>query len=285
MAPQNAHTASGSDDRPQLELSGPILATALETMINSCEANGGIERYVSALKLKSSIFQQSFEKKTASTINADDFTRLTSLMPTVRRRIGIWLEDEKYPELVKAVDCLFGEDPVDVRLAQLCSYFPEDKRHRWVRDLGAEILHNVEPEKYPLMNRWIWDHKANTGVIREIWHGTNVDHMTLPVADGFETYLVLREELSQYLTANGIYQDVLSYVDLLCAHIYSEYIAAQGGSYLKADFSAAEDPTKHMRRLLGLDGVRAKTNRKLPASIEGNAELVEQANLLTGDTQ
>ncbi len=46
-------------------------------------------------------------------------------------------------------------------------------------------------------------------------------------------------------------------VDLVCAQVYAEYICEQGGSYLRADFSAPEDPMQHTRRLLGLDGVRA----------------------------
>jgi hypothetical protein len=75
---------------------------------------------------------------------------------------------------------------------------------------------------------------------------------------------MLREELSQFLAANGVYQNVLQYVDLMCAQVYAEYVSAQGGSYLRADFSNPEDPTVHVRRLLGLDGVRAKGDRSAP---------------------
>ena len=57
--------------------------------------------------------------------------------------------------------------------------FPEDRDHRFMRDFAAELLHNVYPEHYPLMQRWVWDAKQNTGVLREIWHdaaaGDNVD--------------------------------------------------------------------------------------------------------------
>ena len=37
-------------------------------------------------------------------------------------------------------------------------------------------------------------------MLREIWHGENVDHITIPVGDGYGTYLMLREELSQFLS-------------------------------------------------------------------------------------
>ncbi len=49
---------------------------------------------------------------------------------------------------------------------------------------------------------------------------------------------MLREELSQFLSDNGIFRDMLWYVDLLQAQIYGDYINAQGGAYLKTDFSA-----------------------------------------------
>ena len=61
------------------------------------------------------------------------------------------------------------------------------RRHRFVRDFATEILHNVYPEHYPMMNRWVWDAKANTGVLREIWHGENVDHILIDIPDSHET--------------------------------------------------------------------------------------------------
>ncbi len=137
---------------------------------------------------------------------------------------------------------------------------------RFLRDLAAEILHNTYPEHYPMMHRWIWDSKANSGVVRQIWHdpnggGDDVDHVVIDVADGYETHLVLREELSQFLAENGVFRDMLWHVDLLCAQIYGDYISAQGGAYLKADFVSEGDPLEHTRRILGLDRVAGKRLR------------------------
>jgi len=107
--------------------------------------------------------------------------------------------------------------------------------------------------------------------------------VTLDVADDYETFLKLREELSGYLSENGIYADVLVYVDLLCAQIYAGYIAAQGGLYLKADFSANQDPFVFTRRLLGLDGVAAKSSLDIPPPvIEGEAKSVQSILRLNG---
>jgi hypothetical protein len=202
----------------------------------------------------------------------------------VRRRVGPFLEQPAYGEMVEAIRTLVAgardASSTDERLAGFCARFPQDRKHRWVRDLAAEILHNLDPERYPLMCRWVWDRKANTGVIREIWFDDNVDNITIDVADGYGTYLMLREELSQYLTDNGVYRDVIWYVDLLCAKIYADYISAQGGVYLRADFSAPGDPMEHTRRLLGLDGVRAGSGRTRLKAISGEAFVIEDSNLV-----
>ena len=188
--------------------------------------------------------------------------------------------DEMVDAIVQLLDGIKDTTTTDARIAAFCRRFPQDKKHRWVRDLATEILHGVDPERYPLMSRWVWDRKANTGVIREIWFDDEVDNITINVADGYATYLVLREELSQFLTDNGVFRDVLWYVDLLCAKIYADYIAAQGGVYLRADFSAPGDPMEHTRRLLGLDGVKAGSGRTRLKAINGEAFVIEDTNLL-----
>lgn len=251
--------AAPVSERPRLELSGPALEAAFSNLLAACESAGGIEAYIAAVKAKSDVFKDAF-KDGVDTLRVESFIKLAGLMPTVRRRIVAYSTEETFESLRKPLAVLFAEGNVDDRLDEFLGHFPTDKKHRWVRDLAAEILHNTDPERFPLMQRWVWDRKANTGVLREIWHG-DIDHATLDIPDGYETYLVLREELSQYLSANGVFRDIMWYVDLLCSQIYSEYISAQGGSYLRADFSSADDPAVHVRRLLGLDGVKAKTER------------------------
>lgn len=248
-------------ERPVLDLSGPALTAAIERLAAGCEATGGIEAYVKALRLKGEAFRAIFDDAGPQGPDAGQFAVLAGLMPTVRRRIAPWFEDAKFDELRSAVMRLVKgrHDPatVDERVAEFCVTFPVDRAHRWVRDLAAELLHALDPERYPLMCRWVWDVKANTGVLREVWHG-DVDRATIRVGDGYATHVMLREELSQFLADNGVFRDTLYYVDLVLAQVYAEYIAAQGGSYLRADFSAAEDSNAYLRRLLGLDGVRIK---------------------------
>jgi hypothetical protein len=204
---------------------------------------------------------------------------LCAHMATVRRRAGPYLAQGAFEATRERIGRLLEgrEDTgtADARVAAFCSAFPGDREHRWVRDFAAEILHNVDPERYPLMQRWVWDARANTGVIREIWHGEDVDTMTIPVADGYATFLMLREELAQYLAANGVFRDVLFYVDVLTAQVYADYIGERGGTYLRTDFATPEDPMLHTRRILGLDGVDASGRSRLKAA-DGVAEIVRE---------
>ncbi len=268
--------------RPTLELSGPALKAALESLVFTCEDGGGVERYVAALKFKSDIFKDAF-RNGPERLTLDQFIKLCMFMPTVRRRVSDYFENEAFLELRKAIITLFlPEHAPDAKLEAFCAKFPRDKKHRWVKDLGAEILHNTDPERWPLMTRWVWDRASNSGVLREIWHG-NIDSETLNVDDGFETFLVLREELSQYLSENGSYQDVLWYVDLICGHVYAQYISAQGGTFLRAEFGAQVDLSIHTRRILGLDGVGAKSAKGETIAIEGDAGQFDQLKQISGE--
>jgi len=268
-------------ERPVLDLSGEGLRVILQMMIAGSEDHGGIERYVDAVKLKSSMFQQALDGGSVDNLDLETFKGLCTFMATVRRRIGNWLIEDAFNEMRERIKDLFAADnDVDARIDAFCDKFPRDKQHRWVRDLATELLHNSDPERIPLMNRWVWDARANTGVIREIWHADDVDHIKIPVGDGYGTYLMLREELSQFLSDEGVFRDVLQYVDILCAQVYAQYICEQGGSYLRADFQAPEDPMQHTRRLLGLDGVRPGNGKTRLKSIDGEAFVLDDSNLV-----
>jgi len=263
--------------RPHLDLSGPRLRRALESLVAGADTHGGIERYMDALKLKSAVFREALapDAANAARFAIENVRPICAFMPTVRRRIVPWLEEPAYSTMRAALEVLLeptgDTTDTDERIRRFCATFPQDDRHRWTRDLAAELLHNLDPERYPLMTRWVWDAEANTGVLREIWHAPDVDHTTIRVRDDFETFLVLREEIAQYLSQQGVFRDSLQMIDMVCAQVYAHYICEQGGSYLRADFSAPEDPMQHTRRLLGLDGVRAADGRARFAAIDGEA--------------
>lgn len=279
---QDAQPATQLQPRPQLELSGPQLEQALKSMLDCCEMGGGAERYVEALQFKSSIFKDAF-KDGLEELTLPRFLKLCMFMPTVRRKACDYFKPETYGAVADALPTLLDTEisPAD-RLSAFQAAFPDDRGHRWVRDLGTEILHNLDPERFPVMMRWVWDMGTNTGVIREIWHADDIDHIIIELPDNYETFLVLREELAGYLSENGVFRDVPWYVDLLCGHIYARYLAAQGGTLLRTDFGATEqDLGLHTRRILGLDGVRAKGDLgRDPDRLALDNEITKQLSLI-----
>ena len=266
----------------RLELSGERLEASLARLTAGCESHGGIERYVQAVKLKSAMFRDALgaSGEHAGTLEPEAFKGLCTFMATVRRRIAPWLERPDFDALRDALArlmCVIGDaGATDREVAAFDAGFIRGEPQRWVRDLAVEILHNLAPERFPLMNRWVWDAATNTGALREIWFDAQQDSAPIAVASGYQTFLTLREELSGFLTRNGFFRDVIYYVDLLCAQVYAEYICEQGGSYLRTDFSAEEDPLQYTRRLLGLDGVRAGTRRTRLKTIDGKAFVLEE---------
>jgi hypothetical protein len=132
------------------------------------------------------------------------------------------------------------------------------------------------------MTRWVWDARVNTGVLREIWHGDDIDAVTIPVADDFAAFATLRAELEGFLETNGVYRDLPFYVDLLSAHIYAGYINDRGGQYLNGDFcGASHDPMAHTRRMLGLDAVDSESGRTRLKLIDGEAHVLGQRRRLS----
>jgi len=274
-------------ERPVLHLSGPKLRAALEQLIAGAETVGGIERFSEAVKLRSEVFQDRLLDGKVRSLSRPGFEELTVLMPTVRQRAGKMIDALGWPTVREALVALIEDAHVpgtaDQRLAvfegalrpleqvtashSLPARTGRGDKPRFLRDLAAELLHGCHPEHYPLMTRWVWDASANTGALREIWHDAatgsdEVDRIVIDVPDTHEAFLVLREELAQFLSDNGIFRHVLWYGDLLLAHVYAIYINAQGGAYLKGDFQAVGDPLEHTRRMLGLDRLGRSGQRR-----------------------
>ena len=154
-------------ERPVLDLSGEMLRAGLQIMIAGTEDQGGIERYIDAVKLKSTMFRQALVDNDVADLDLETSKGLCTFMATVRRRIGEWLNEDAFIVMHGRIVELFDDDEhIENRIGRFCDYFPNDKKHRWVKDLAVELLHNADPERVPLMNRWVWDSKSNSGVIR-----------------------------------------------------------------------------------------------------------------------
>lgn len=280
MARLTPITSSDTPDRPILDLSGEKLRGAAEALIKASEAIGGLEHFAAAARLKSSIFQERLANGGAEKLERARFEEIVPLMATVRRRVARHVDELGWQTVRSAIIDLLADAQKpgtgDTRISNFCARFPAGSRY--VRDLAAELLHNTYPEQYPLMTRWVWDTKTNTGVIREIWHGDDVDHIVIDVPDNVSTFMCLREELSQFLSDNGIFRDMIWYVDVLEAQIYGDYINAQGGAYLKTDFSAAANPLEQSWRILGLDRIEKRWPGKTIDGAHNNVVALHSEN-------
>lgn len=273
--------------RPVLDLSGPKLRVAFEGLVDAAENSGGVERYVGALALKASLFEEVLGKGHVGELTETEFCDLAAFITPVRRRIGDWLRKNDFVALHARLKALLdGWSDVgttDRRMSEFIASFPQDREHRWVRDLASEVLHFTAPNHYPLMTRWMWDARVNTGVVREVWHSDSGDIQTIAVDDDFATFAILREELEGFLGENGVFRHVPFYVDLLCAHIYAGYINDKGGQYLRGDFcgAATEDSLAHTRRLVGLDAVDSESGRTRLKLIDGVAHVLGEQRRLS----
>jgi len=267
-------TTQTSPPMTVLDLSGPKLRAAFEHLAKAAEQTGGIERYVSALALKSSLFVEIFARDKLAEMKSQEFAELASFISPVRRRMGTDINAGNFAHLLTAIKMLLDGwsdvSTTDARLDAFIGAFPADKEHRWVRDLGAEILHYSAPDHYPLMTRWMWDKRVGSGVLREIWFTDRVDAEDIDVKDDFATFVALAGEIEGFLSENGVYRDHAFYTDLLCAHIYAGYINDMGGQYLRADFTDTPDPMLHTRRMLGLDAINTATGRTRLKLIDGS---------------
>lgn len=269
---------------PVLELSGPRLRRAFEHLVDAAEPTGGVERYVSALALKASLFGEILGTGKVRGMTDGEFRDLAAFVSPVRRRIAEYLEIDGFGRMRERLAALLEDwsdtSTADARLLRFMAQFPQGKSHRWVRNLGAEVLHFVAPDRYPLMARWVWDARAGTGVLREIWYSDLVDDAAIDVDDSFETFAALTTELSAFLSANGVFRDHVFYSDLLCAHVYAGYINDRGGQYLRSDFSDGTDPMTHTRRMLGLDAIDTETGRTRLKLLDGTAHVLGSAPMM-----
>jgi hypothetical protein len=273
--PQAPHV----ERRPVLDLSGPKLRDAFEHLIEAAERTGGIERDVGALALKASLFDEILGNGRVTAATESEFRDLCAFITPVRRRVGARLEDGGFAVIRRRLEALLhGSSDVttaDRRFRTFVASFPTDREHRWVRDLAAEVLHFTAPRSYPLMTRWIWDRRVDTGVLREIWHGEDAAGR-IAIDDDFSAFAALGEELEGFLENNGVFRELPFYIDLLCAHIYASYINDRGGRFLRTDFCGEEDRMTHTRRLLGLDAVASESGRTRLKLIDGRAHVLRE---------
>ena len=80
-------------ERPQLHLSGPLLAEAFQLLAKGSEAHGGVERYIEALKFKAALFQDALgPARPPSSIFMTSSACAPSWRPCAGASLRIWGE-------------------------------------------------------------------------------------------------------------------------------------------------------------------------------------------------
>ncbi len=246
--------STNASPSPELHLDGRVLRDSFENMVKAAEKLGGIEIIVDGLNGKSILFQSTFSNRDSISFESD-FYSACAFMPTVRRRLKFALEKHGFNSVWEAIRRLLDDvtiQNVDFRVEQFFLILAASRKDRWVRDLAAEILHFSNPDKFPLMTRWVWDFSSNTGVLREIWFTDN-DHERIKIPNGIQTHLELRRELLGFLKDCGVFANQNLTIDLLLAWIYSGYIGSQGSSFLRTEYNSSGLPFGYALRMLGLD--------------------------------
>ena len=237
-----------------------IASSKLDELVELLQERGGIEVLLEAIGLKKELFQHLLpSEKTDSAFSRDGFNAVLETVFPARRKLGdvfAKLDDEG---LRKAVfDLVYGEAPVGDRMAAFCELVPNDKENRKARraiwDLAAELLHFRDPERIPLMTRWVWDVNTSTGALREFIRG-NDSMETIPLEPRPETFEGARVWFADFLGERGFYRDLPYLIDLLQAQAYSDYVKAMSSriGMIDAEFGAKHDPLELVLKLLGID--------------------------------
>ncbi|HKL77390.1 MAG TPA: hypothetical protein VJ985_03360 [Gammaproteobacteria bacterium] len=253
-----------------VELSPQRFERALEQLFESVEADGGVERYAAALKMKSELFGRLLAPDAIAELDEEARDTLLERVFSARRRLAPHVREMEMAEFRSRVhDLLHGKGPVEERMEAFVEALPcEGKACRARRDLAADLLHFYDPETYPLMTRWVWDVSTDSGALRELV--PNSDQVNqLPTGGDPGTFVTLRAWAKEQLEAQSFYRDLDLLVDLVLAQVYAQYIKAMAEGMLRTDFgSSGEDPSEHVRKLLGIDEQRLKGRSRLKDDAE-----------------
>lgn len=273
---RRAKTAPAETVEPvslDVEFDPQVLDGALGQLFDDLDAEGGVERYVAAMKLKSELFGRLLSRDQIDALDAEGRDALLERIFPVRRRLAPAVRKlgvDGFRDAAK--ELLYGKGDLAERMAAFEAKIPaEGKARRTMRDLTAELLHFTDPERYPLMTRWVWDSRTDSGALRELTH--RADHYDqLPVGGEPGVYEALRQWVVEQLEGYQFYRDLNFMADLVLAQVYGVYIKSTAESFLRTDFGGGggEEPAEHVRKLLGIDeqrrsgGTRLKVEEEAP---------------------
>lgn len=277
---KQADKAAGERDliRPA-EVTAPlepaILGSKLEKLLEAVEDQGGLDRFLDALRTKQDLFVKGLDEQVLSSLSPAGLDALLETVFSARRRLpGVVgkLGHEQMLELLR--ELLYGTGAVRERLEAFVQALPVGEAHdkaqqkainklrRAAWDLGAEVLHFSNMEKYPLMVRWVWDTSTESGAMREFLRGADTLR-EVPYDGRPEVFEGFRVWMTEQLAELGFYRDIPMLIDLLLAWAYSDYMRAMSNhmGMIEAEFGGKNDPTELIQKFLGIDPARRHGSR------------------------
>jgi len=177
-----------SRGNPKESLSIMIKAMEMKSeFLNSLEINGKED----VKKLFETIFYA--KKHFNYIITYNEINKIKLSFETLKNR------DLPYYERVKSFSSLKSSEPEDLE------------------DMAKEIIHFIEPQKYPLWTRWLWNPKRNSGSITYILK----DGVTLK---NERDYFNAVSELKEVLSIFGLPSPNYYYTSIFLVYSYVRYV-------------------------------------------------------------
>jgi len=261
----------------KVELDAEIAREKISRMMLAMEDRGGIEEFIAAMSAKQTLFAELLDRQRLAELTQDELHVLIDTMFTARRNLMNGLAGISHENLVAGMQALlFAERSVEERLTEFVALSmlgdqdrsAKRKSQRAMWDFAAEMLHFVNPTAMPLMTRWVWDAKVQSGAMREfIRGGDSMSEIAIgATADQFEAgrvWLVAR------LEEQGFYRDIPLMVDLVFAQAYTDYFLgmSKGLGMFDSQFGGKLEPIDFIVRLLGISPARKDGKTRVKSSV------------------
>lgn len=241
----------------QVRFDEGIAGLKLDALLKEAGERGGLEPFLEALRLKHELFLTALPEEGPAVLGREGFEALLSSVFPARRKLAATFADMDEPTLNRVVnELVYGQAPLAERMRAFCELVPkEDKKpRRAIWDLAAELLHFRDPERIPLMTRWVWDTATCTGALREFLRG-NDTLREIPLDTRPETFQAARVWFGEMLAGRGFYRDLPYLIDMLQAQAYADYVKAMSTSIgmVDAEYGGRQDPLEFLMKLLGID--------------------------------
>jgi hypothetical protein len=235
-------------------------------LVAAAEAGGGIETHLAALGAKRDACAAALARAAGAGLALEEIERLLGYAFTARRRLYPALAalgaervsalvarlaagPGRFVERLQAfVDAMPGAVSADREALRAAARL---RRATW--DFAAELAHYGDPERYPLMTRWVWDAATQSGALREFVRGADAMR-EIPFTNEPGTFEAARRWLAGELAGAGHYRDIPLWVDLVQAQAYLGYVRSVAEGSLGGDFGRGTPPHEQLAKLLGIDG-------------------------------